>query len=492
MTIAAEVTKTTRDFVGITRRLLIDGQWVEAASGKTFVTTDPATEQEITNVAHGEAEDIDRAVAAARRAFEAGPWRTITPSARGQIIWRLADLLEKHAEEFAELEALDNGKPLSVARAADVPLAVDLFRYMAGWATKIEGNTIPISVPGTLAYTLMEPVGVVGQIIPWNFPLLMAAWKLGPALAAGCTVVLKPAEQTPLSALRLGELFQEAGLPDGVLNIVTGFGDAGARLAAHPGVDKVAFTGSTEVGKLVVQAASGNLKKVSLELGGKAPLIIYRDADIDAAIANAATAAFFNHGQCCTSGSRLYVEHDVYDDVVTGIAEQARKIRVAPAFDPDTQMGPLISGEQFERVSGYLAAGFADGATALAGGGRHGDTGYFIEPTVLTNVSQDMTIVREEIFGPVLPAMAFDDPREIAAVANDTNYGLAAGVWTRDISKAHQTAALIRAGTIWVNTYHVYDAALPFGGYKESGWGREMGHQVLNNSLESKSVVVGL
>jgi len=492
MTIAAEVTKTTRDFVGITRRLLIDGQWVEAASGKTFVTTDPATEQEITNVAHGEAEDIDRAVAAARRAFEAGPWRTITPSARGQIIWRLADLLEKHAEEFAELEALDNGKPLSVARAADVPLAVDLFRYMAGWATKIEGNTIPISVPGTLAYTLMEPVGVVGQIIPWNFPLLMAAWKLGPALAAGCTVVLKPAEQTPLSALRLGELFQEAGLPDGVLNIVTGFGDAGARLAAHPGVDKVAFTGSTEVGKLVVQAASGNLKKVSLELGGKAPLIIYRDADIDAAIANAATAAFFNHGQCCTSGSRLYVEHDVYDDVVTGIAEQARKIRVAPAFDPDTQMGPLISGEQFERVSGYLAAGFADGATALAGGGPHGDTGYFIEPTVLTNVSQDMTIVREEIFGPVLPAMAFDDPREIAAVANDTNYGLAAGVWTRDISKAHQTAALIRAGTIWVNTYHVYDAALPFGGYKESGWGREMGHQVLNNYLESKSVVVGL
>ena len=492
MTIAAEVTKTTRDFVGTTRRLLIDGQWVEAASGKTFVTTDPATEQEITNVAHGEAEDIDRAVAAARRAFEAGPWRTITPSARGQIIWRLADLLEKHADEFAELEALDNGKPLSVARTADVPLAVDLFRYMAGWATKIEGNTIPISVPGTLAYTLMEPVGVVGQIIPWNFPLLMAAWKLGPALAVGCTVVLKPAEQTPLSALRLGELFQEAGLPDGVLNIVTGFGDAGARLAAHPGVDKVAFTGSTEVGKLVVQAASGNLKKVSLELGGKAPLIIYRDADIDTAIANAATAAFFNHGQCCTSGSRLYVEHDIYDDVVTGIAEQARKIRVAPAFDPGTQMGPLISGEQFERVTGYLAAGFAEGATALAGGGRHGDTGYFIEPTVLTNVSQDMTIVREEIFGPVLPAMAFDDPREIAAAANDTNYGLAAGVWTRDISKAHKTAALIRAGTIWVNTYHVYDAALPFGGYKESGWGREMGHQVLNNYLESKSVVVGL
>jgi phenylacetaldehyde dehydrogenase len=492
MTVTTEVSKTTRDFVGTTRRLLIDGQWVEAASGKTFVTTDPATEQEITHVAHGEAEDIDRAVAAARRAFEEGPWRTITPSARGQIIWRLADLLEKHADEFAELEALDNGKPLSVARTADVPLAVDLFRYMAGWATKIEGNTIPISVPGTFAYTLMEPVGVVGQIIPWNFPLLMAAWKLGPALTTGCTVVLKPAEQTPLSALRLGELFQEAGLPDGVLNIVTGFGDAGARLAAHPGVDKVAFTGSTEVGKLVVQAAAGNLKKVSLELGGKAPLVIYRDADIEKAIANAATAAFFNHGQCCTSGSRLYVEHDIYDDVVTGIAEQAKKIKVAPAFDPGSQMGPLISGEQFERVSGYLAAGFADGAAALAGGGRHGDKGYFIEPTVLTNVNQDMTIVREEIFGPVLPAMAFDDPREIAAAANDTNYGLAAGVWTKDISKAIKTAALVRAGTVWVNTYHVYDAALPFGGYKESGWGREMGYQVFNNYLESKSVVVGL
>jgi phenylacetaldehyde dehydrogenase len=492
MTVTAEVSRTTRDFVGTTRRLLIDGQWVEAASGKTFVTTDPATEQEITYVAHGWAEDIDRAVAAARRAFEEGPWRTITPSARGQIIWRLADLLEKHADEFAELEALDNGKPLSVARTADVPLAVDHFRYMAGWATKIEGNTIPISVPSTFACTLLEPVGVVGQIIPWNFPLLMAAWKLGPALATGCTVVLKPAEQTPLSALRLGELFQEAGLPDGVLNIVTGFGDAGARLAAHPGVDKVAFTGSTEVGKLVVQAAAGNLKKVSLELGGKAPLIIYRDADIENAIANAATAAFFNHGQCCTAGSRLYVEHDIYDEVVTGIAEQAGKIKVAPAFDPGSQMGPLISDEQFERVNAYLAAGFAGGATALAGGGRRGDKGYFIEPTVLTNVSQDMTIVREEIFGPVLPAMPFDDPREIAAAANDTNYGLAAGVWTKDISKAIKTAEMVRAGTVWVNTYHVYDAALPFGGYKESGWGREMGHQVLSNYLESKSVVVGL
>jgi phenylacetaldehyde dehydrogenase len=492
MTAVAEVGQATRDFVGTSRRMLIGGQWVEAASGKTFATIDPATEQEIVQVAHGEAEDIDRAVGAARRAFQEGPWPSVTPSERGQIIWRLADLLNAHADEFAELEALDNGKPLSVARTADVPLAVDLFRYMAGWATKIEGDTIPISVPGTLAYTLLEPVGVVGQIIPWNFPLLMAAWKLGPALTAGCTVVLKPAEQTPLSVLRLGELFQEAGLPDGVLNIVTGFGDAGAHLAAHPGVDKVAFTGSTEVGKLVVQAASGNLKKVSLELGGKAPLVIYRDADIDRAIANASLAAFFNHGQCCTSGSRLYVERDVYDAVVDGIASEAKKIKVAPAFDPGSQMGPLISRDQFDRVAGYLAAGFADGASAVAGGGRYGDKGYFVEPTVLTNVSPDMSIAREEIFGPVLPAMPFDDPREIAAAANDTNYGLAAGVWTKDISKAHKTAALVRAGTVWINTYHVYDAALPFGGYKESGWGREMGHEALRNYLESKSVVVGL
>jgi phenylacetaldehyde dehydrogenase len=363
---------------------------------------------------------------------------------------------------------------------------------MAGWATKIEGNTIPLSVPGTFAYTVLEPVGVVGQIIPWNFPLLMAAWKLGPVLATGCTVVLKPAEQTPLSALRLGELFLQAGLPDGVLNIVTGFGDAGARLAAHPGVDKIAFTGSTEVGKLVVQAASGNLKKVSLELGGKAPLVIYRDADVDQAIANVATAAFFNQGQCCTSGSRLYVEREVYEDVVTGVAEEAKKIKVAPAFDPDSQMGPLISGEQFERVTGYLSGGLDDGAIAVTGGGRHGDRGFFVEPTVLTNVNRDMRVVREEIFGPVLPVMAFDDPQEIAVAANDTNYGLAAGVWTRDISKALKTAALVRAGTVWVNTYHVYDAALPFGGYKESGWGREMGSEVLRNYLESKSVVVGL
>src|SRR5208282_2009055 len=365
--VSPQIHPQVAEFIDKPRKMLINGAWVNAASGKTLPTYNPATGEVLAQVAEGDREDINQAVKAARHAFENGPWRRMTASERGRLIWKLADLLEQHTEEFGYIESLDNGKPLNIAKAADVPLAVDLFRYMAGWATKIEGNTIPLSVPYTpgakyLAYTLREPIGVVGQIIPWNFPLLMAAWKLGPALATGCTVVLKPAEQTPLSALRLGELFQEAGLPDGVLNIVTGFGDAGARLAAHPGVDKVAFTGSTEVGKLVVHAAAGNLKKVSLELGGKAPLVIYRDADIEKAIANAATAAFFNHGQCCTSGSRLYVEQDIYDDVVTGIAEQARNIKVAPAFDPGSQMGPLISGEQFKRVSGYLDAGFAGGA----------------------------------------------------------------------------------------------------------------------------------
>jgi len=394
------------------------------------------------------------------------------------------------------LESLDNGKPFAVARAADVPLAADLFRYMAGWPTKITGSTVPISAlpaPGEyLAYTLREPVGVVGQIIPWNFPLLMAAWKLGPVLACGCTVVLKPAEQTPLSALRLGELLQEAGLPDGVVNIVTGFGDAGAALAAHDDVDKVAFTGSTEVGKLVVQAATGNLKKVSLELGGKSPNVVYADADLETAIAGAANGIFFNHGQCCNAGSRLFVQKQVFDDVVAGVADIGQSIKLAPGTDPDAQMGPLISDEQFEKVLSYLDSGRADGAEAVIGGGRQGDRGYFVQPTILTNTKPDMKVVREEIFGPVVCAIPFESPEEIAAVANDTTYGLAAGVFTRDISKAHRTAKRLRAGTVWINTYHVFDAAMPFGGYKESGWGREMGPQVLENYLETKSVVTAL
>ena len=485
-------------FVSQTRKMLINGKWVDAASGKTFATYNPATGEVLARVAEGDREDIDRAVKAARAAFETGRWPQLTPSERGRAIWKLADLLEENLEEFAELESLDNGKPLKIARVADVPLAVDLLRYMAGWATKIEGNTIPISVPYApgakfLAYTLREPVGVVGQIIPWNFPLLMAAWKLGPALATGNTVVLKPAEQTPLTALRLGELFQEAGFPDGVVNIVPGFGEtAGAALAAHPGVDKVAFTGSTEVGKLILQAAAGNLKKVSLELGGKSPNVVFADVDLDAAIAGAASAIFFNHGQCCCAGSRLYVENKIFDKVVEGVVEHAKKINVGSGQDDSTDMGPLVSAEQLNRVCGYLESGFSEGAKAVIGGGRHGDKGYFVKPTVLVNTNEKMKVVQEEIFGPVVAAIPFSDPAELVTQANDSVYGLAAGIWTRDIQKAHRLASQLRAGTVWINCYNIFDAALPFGGYKQSGWGREMGHEVLEQYTEVKAVCTAL
>ncbi|MEE2695027.1 MAG: aldehyde dehydrogenase family protein [Pseudomonadota bacterium] len=497
-----KVNDNVGSFLGQKQKLYINGKWVDTESSKTFDVEDPATGKNISTCAAGNSKDIDKAVKAARNAFDSGKWPSMAPNERGKIIWKIGDLIDSHTEELAQLESLDNGKPVAIAGAADVPLSSDIMRYMAGWATKIEGETIPISVPYTPgaqyhSYTLREPVGVVGQIIPWNFPLLMMAWKLAPALAAGCTIVLKPAEQTPLSALRLTEIIHESGiLPEGVLNVVTGLGeDAGAPLAAHPDVDKVAFTGSTEVGKLITKSAAGNLKKVSLELGGKSPTIVFPDADIDGAIAGAASAIFFNHGQCCCAGSRLFVHEKIFDKVTEGIAKIAGDIKVGPGMDTSTEMGPLVSDEQFQKVSGYIESGKSDGGEIVAGGKYDNSSGgHFVHPTVFTKTDANMKLVKEEIFGPVVCAQPFSDENleKIAHEANNTSFGLAASVWTKDISAAHKLAAKIRAGTVWINCHNIFDASLPFGGYKESGWGREMGHEVLKNYTELKAVTVNL
>ncbi|GAA1516225.1 aldehyde dehydrogenase family protein [Nocardioides humi] len=481
-----------RDWLSRPRRLFVGGAWVDAASGRTFETRDPATGQVLTRVAHGEAEDVDRAVRAARTAFE-GEWALWTPAQRQRLLFKIGEAIYDHAEELAQLESLDNGKSAAVAQAVDITWVAELFQYYAGWATKIEGRTIPVSVPwapGTQwhAYTLREPVGVCGAIVPWNFPLLMAAFKVPVALTCGNTVVLKPAEDTPLTALRLAEIMAECGLPDGVFNVVTGYGDAGAALAAHDDVDKIAFTGSTEVGKLIVDAAKGNLKKVSLELGGKSPQVVYADADLDLAVPGTASGFLFNHGQTCTSGTRLLVEDRIFDEFTQGVAEVAAASKLGPGLDPTSEVGPLVSQTQLDRVLGYVDQGLRDGARALTGGGRHGDAGYYVEPTVLVDVDSSFSVYREEIFGPVVVATPFSAESGVAAAANDTPYGLAASVWTKDVTKAHRTARQIKAGTVWINCHNAFDAAMPFGGYKQSGWGRELGASAIDAYTEQKSV----
>jgi aldehyde dehydrogenase (NAD+) len=474
-------------------KLLIDNRWVPSESGKTFATINPSTGDEICQIAEADAADVEKAVRAARAAFERASWRKMIASERGRLLNRLADLIEKNADELASLEAMDNGKPFSIAKAVDVAATVDCFRYFAGWADKVHGKTIPIN-GNYFCYTRHEPVGVVGQIIPWNFPMLMLAWKLAPALATGNTVVMKPAEQTPLSALRIGELIVEAGFPAGVVNMLPGYGPtAGAAIARHMDVDKVAFTGSTEVGHLIMEAAAkSNLKRVTLELGGKSPNIIFGDVDLDEAVEGAHFGLFFNHGQCCCAGSRVFVEEKIYDEFVEKSGVRARNRTVGDPFDPKTEQGPQVDQAQFDKIMGYIDSGRNEGAKLVCGGERVGDRGYFVAPTVFADVQDKMKIAEEEIFGPVMSVIPFKSVDEVVSRANRTPYGLAAAVWTRDIKKAHAIADSVRAGTVWVNCYNVLDNRAPFGGFKQSGIGRELGEYGLQQYTEVKTVTVAL
>jgi len=493
--VSVEGQKLANAFFAKPRQNLIGGKWMSAKSGKTFEVFNPADGQVFAHVADSDKADVDLAVAAARKAFDGGAWPAMLPRERARLLWKLADLIDANADELALIETLDNGKPLRMARMIDVSAAAEKLRYYAGWATKLTGETVNVSNPGQYhAFTLREPVGVCGLITPWNFPLLMAVSKLAPALAAGCTAILKPAEQTPLSALRLGELVQEAGFPEGVVNIVTGFGEtAGAAITEHPGVDKVSFTGSTDVGKIILKAASGNLKRVTLELGGKSPVVVFPDADMSKAIPGAANGIFFNSGQVCAAGSRLFAHKKVFDQIVEGVAAHAANLKVGPGVDSDTDLGPVVSQEQFDRVTGYLKAGAAAGANVISSGNPLESSGYFVQPTILTGTTAEMSVRREEIFGPVLCAMSFDDDDldRIAAEANDTSYGLSAYVWTRDVGVAHKMARKLKAGSIRVNGGGL-DEALPFGGYKQSGWGRENGREGIEIFTEVKAVMIGL
>lgn len=489
----------SKEFLFRQHRMLINGNWVDAQDGKRFNVINPADETVIASVPAAGAADIDRAVMAARQALEQGPWPKLRPAQRQRLLLKLADLIERDAQVFAEIESIDNGKSAVVARAVDLALTIDFFRYMAGWATKIEGSTLDVSVPFAppdsqfFAYTRREPVGVVAAVVPWNFPLLVAAWKLAPALTAGCTVVLKPAEQTPLSALYLGTLFGEAGFPAGVVNIVTGDGvSAGAPLVAHPGINKISFTGSTEVGKLIGKAAMDNMTRVTLELGGKSPMIVLDDCDPSFAAQGAAQAIFFNHGQVCCAGSRLYVPRKMFDQVVDGLAGHAEAMPMGHGLDPQTQLGPLVSQEQLDRVCGYIDLGRQQGARLVTGGGRAERRGYFVKPTVFASEDEALLIVREEIFGPVVVALPYDDLDEVARRANDTPYGLGASIWSQDLSRVQRLIPKIKAGTVWVNCHSMLDCAVPFGGYKLSGFGRDMGRVSLDAYLESKSVFMAI